>query len=423
MHASWLAGEGGKRKISLYDACVTDVINSYIQCAKRLGYTTGRYIGTGPTMETLLSRVESQQTPTPTNVAHLLHEAVAGTPMYAQPVLHGDKETVQRKKKGKTGTSSSHRPEYVMESKQRNHRGRPKKIRFDTQGPGISYISLQISDSDDDIGSQKETTTPLSSQRNNVFESDVPRTQWALRRMPIQSQRKCFGIVGRKNCDNILHSRSVGLVAPCIWSERMFKGKTMEQWLWFCNHDVLHTRSIKRQVKDLPPAPNVWPVARGTNISTQEIAALHQSGFRTENSMVNPQPPAGDFEEGGGSSRKKKWRHGISKEAMKKLEACNSMTVLFLDEVKRSQEHVVFRVLTENRYEIHIKESPTCTCPDFQKRENTNKSFLACKHMYYVYTKVLGLEPKEHMIIHQPHLSSMDIAFILGQPRRISPSI
>ena len=30
VHASWLSGEGGKRRLSLYDACVTDVLNSYI---------------------------------------------------------------------------------------------------------------------------------------------------------------------------------------------------------------------------------------------------------------------------------------------------------------------------------------------------------------------------------------------------------
>lgn len=34
VHACWLSGEGGKKKISLYDACVSDVLNSYIQCAK-----------------------------------------------------------------------------------------------------------------------------------------------------------------------------------------------------------------------------------------------------------------------------------------------------------------------------------------------------------------------------------------------------
>ena len=46
VHASWLAGEGGIRKISLFDACVTDVINSYMQYAKYLGFETGRYMGT-----------------------------------------------------------------------------------------------------------------------------------------------------------------------------------------------------------------------------------------------------------------------------------------------------------------------------------------------------------------------------------------
>ena len=95
VHASWLAGEGGIRKISLFDACVTDVINSYMQCAKYLGFETGRYMETGPDMEALLRRVSMGRTPSSTLVANVMQTAVSGTPLFQQPVLHGDKETVQ----------------------------------------------------------------------------------------------------------------------------------------------------------------------------------------------------------------------------------------------------------------------------------------------------------------------------------------
>ena len=93
VHASWLFGEGGKKKISLYDACVTDVLNSYIQCAKRLGYMTGRFIGSGPSIESMLARTSNNQTPSPANVAQVVHGAVAQTPMFEEPKLHRDKET------------------------------------------------------------------------------------------------------------------------------------------------------------------------------------------------------------------------------------------------------------------------------------------------------------------------------------------
>lgn len=100
------------------------------------------------------------------------------------------------------------------------------------------------------------------------------------------------------------------------------------------------------------------------------------------------------------------------------------MVGTFLEEVVISPgQHVAFRVLTENSYEVHIKAEPSCSCPDFQKRDTMHKCFVACKHMYFVYVHILGLQPKEHMAMHQPTLSIMDITFILGQQRNILPAV
>ena len=99
MPARWLAGEGGKRKLSLYDACVNDVLNAYIQCAKRLGYTTGRFIGSGPSMDSMMASARTRESQNPTFVANMLKGVVANNPMYEELIVQGDKETVQRKKK------------------------------------------------------------------------------------------------------------------------------------------------------------------------------------------------------------------------------------------------------------------------------------------------------------------------------------
>ena len=89
--------------------------------------------------------------------------------------------------------------------------------------------------------------------------------------------------------------------------------------------------------------------------------------------------------------------------------------------IVKHNQHVVFKILTQEFYDVHIKEEPMCTCPDFQHCEMEKKSFLACKHMYFVYTRVLGLHHNQHMIIHQPALSERDLTFILSQARQISP--
>lgn len=332
VHSSWLSGKGGKKKLSLYDACVTDVLNSYIQCAKRLGYMTGRFIGSGPSMESMLARTRNNQTPSPANVAQVVQEAVASTPMFEKPNLNGDKESVQRKRAhiGGTENFSSHRPEFFMESRQRKARGRPRHL-FQEEEKFEQNI---------------ENSNVAGEERGPMLveEIEVPREQWALRRMPSHCERKCFGKVGRKNCNNKLQSRDIGLVAPCFWSERAYKDTSITQWLWFCNHEVQHTNAIQKQVKSSPEVPFFWPIAKGTNISNEELSSLRKAGFQVSffQKPVQRDEPANSIPQVS-NSRKRKWRHGISKQAQKRLESAAVMEATFLEEVVSVPgKHVVF---------------------------------------------------------------------------------
>ncbi len=198
--------EGGKKKISLYDACVSDVLNSYIQCAKRLGFMTGRFIGTGPSMESMLNKVANQRTQSPSCVAKVIGEVVAGTPMYEEPTLHGDKETVQRKNKRSTEAFSSHRPGVFMESRQRKSKGRPRHIHFDD----IAIEEKQDKGMENDmqeVGHDKDIHYDPKTTSLSIQEVQVPREHWALCRMPANCVRKCFGRLGRKNCNALIQSR------------------------------------------------------------------------------------------------------------------------------------------------------------------------------------------------------------------------
>ena len=423
MHASWLAGEGGKRKLSLYDACVSDVLNAYIQCAKRLGYTTGRFIGSGPSMDSMMASARTRESQNPTFVANMLKGVVANSPMYEERIMQGDKETVQRKKKERAGVPSSHQPGYVMEARQRKIRGRPRSLQFNETLNEAVYVNDSEEDEDSHVAHGMGTKNEESSA--NIQEEKVAREKWALRRMPPNCSRKCFAMEGRKNCCNVLKSCQVGLVAPCFWSERAYKDKTIAQWIWFCNNDAGHTQVVQKQVKFSPSVPNVWPVEIGTNISKEEYVSLQQGGFKLAcfaTPQRNVRHSNSTIAERGSSNRRRKWRHGISKEAQKRLDLASSMVATFMEEKVESElKHTVFRVLTEGCYDVHIKEEPSCTCPDFQKRESAHKAFLACKHMYYVYVHILGLEPKEHMVIHQPSLTTLDLAFVLRQTRKIHP--
>ena len=292
--------------------------------------------------------------------------------MFEEPKLHGDKETVQRKRKDIGGTEdfSSHRPEFFMESRQHKARGRPRHLFQDGK-----KIERQVEDEEVIVDEVMQETC-------SVEEMEVPQDQWALRRMPSHCVRKCFGKVGRKNCNNKLQSRDKGLVAPCFWSERAYKDKSIAQWLWFCNHNVQHTNAIKKQVKSSPDVPVFWPIAKGTNVSNEELSGLREAGFQVScfQTPIQSDDPPNSTSQVPCSSRKRKWRHGISKEAQKRLETAAIMECTFLEEiVKVPGQHVVFRLLTECSYDIHIRGEPSCTCLDFQNREKSQKSFVACK--------------------------------------------
>ena len=53
-------------------------------------------------------------------------------------------------------------------------------------------------------------------------------------------------------------------------------------------------------------------------------------------------------------------------------------------------------------YTVCICKEPKCSCPDFTERLAKRQPYLACKHLYFVFLRVLGLSQNENMFIHQP---------------------
>ncbi|MCO5600620.1 hypothetical protein L7F22_054735 [Adiantum nelumboides] len=243
----------------------------------------------------------------------------------------------QRKKKGSTEPFSSHILEFFMDSRQRKPKGRPRHIHFDNIDSGEKFVQGK-EDVMQEVGNDKDnkidpTTTSLLTQ-----EVEIPREQWALPIMLANCVRKCFAKLGRKNCNTLTQSRDKGLVAPSIWSERTYQDKSIAQWLWFCNHDVKHTKVVKKQVKISIDVPTLWPVARGTNVLDEEVSSLRAAGFRIASVSTPLQtPPTTNIctstPELGSGSRKRKWRHGISKEAQNRIEASNKLDMTLLKEI------------------------------------------------------------------------------------------
>ena len=98
-HASWLAGEGFKSKIGLYDATISDLGNNLLQQSKRQAYLEGKYIGKGLGIREMRDKAESRSnvTPTPTNVSRVVEKTIRGTNMHQVPKFYEDNQIVTKK--------------------------------------------------------------------------------------------------------------------------------------------------------------------------------------------------------------------------------------------------------------------------------------------------------------------------------------
>ncbi|MCO5576773.1 hypothetical protein L7F22_030593 [Adiantum nelumboides] len=107
-------------------------------------------------MHTFLQRVN--QTPSPYVVAWAVQGVVARTHFYEVPMFHGDRETIQEKRSNTNFATSSHKPGYVMESRQRREHGHPRKISFLVDGDEGKKFDVNLKSTGDDIPTRSDAT-------------------------------------------------------------------------------------------------------------------------------------------------------------------------------------------------------------------------------------------------------------------------
>ena len=216
--------------------------------------------------------------------------------------------------------------------------------------------------------------------------------------------------------------------------------------MWFCPDHVLHCYVVDKQIELKPsPPPIIWPVNIGTNLTDKEVETLLEGGYQVEQQFNNGACPSHNQTNVASSSTKTgnnnphstssgsvmmrngirvKYRTSISEEVEKKITLALKMKARIIEEVCRSEHiHEIFKVESKGDnahigiYDVHVKDEPSCTCPDFVDRESKKKPYLACKHLYFVFLRVLGLSQNENMFIHQPILSNRDLYNALSRPR------
>ena len=208
--------------------------------------------------------------------------------------------------------------------------------------------------------------------------------------------------------------------------------------MWFCPYDVLHTWHVDPNIIDKPTYPDVWKVDIGTNITSEETEKLLKAGFNVEVQLSQVVGSSGlgesfaqatkrkmnigkgEKEPMSNTTRSSKWRHSISQEAEKRISKAQSMLAIVINESEMEPApHSIFHLVCESgqEYFIHIMEKPWCNCPNFMGRDTREKSYIARKHIYFVYLRVLGLNKIQDMEIHQPTPSQADVYKMLSRPQ------
>ena len=111
-----------------------------------------------------------------------------------------------------------------------------------------------------------------------------------------------------------------------------------------------------------------------------------------------------------------RWRSKLTKDFHDEIALGQSMHAKLVREVilVPNASHV-FHVSTEDSvhkgvtYAVTVADFPQCTCEDFQKCDNQHLTYVPCKHMYFVFFCVLGLDSVAHEFIHQAALTKAEL--------------
>ena len=214
-------------------------------------------------------------------------------------------------------------------------------------------------------------------------------------------------------CKSNIKNTGIGTVAPSFWGFRSWDNGndgghgrgSKAQYMWFCNNSVDHTWKVCNTITQCPArVPTIWPVQRGTNITNNELKMLEQAGFTIEKQEVRV-------------TQNVRYRSGVSEAAARRIASAISMEARIIGhDIIKQKQHERFHVssanseLNDDVYEVHIATNPLCTCRDFADRAAQGRPYQACKHIYFVFLRVFGLDVNHNIFIHQCKLQDDDLA-------------
>ena len=199
----------------------------------------------------------------------------------------------------------------------------------------------------------------------------------------------------------------------------------------------------RKWVISMPEIPTTWPMRRGTNLSKQEILALEAAGFQLpQQQAISPRRLFGGHNgmhllssylvpnkvdehpkiRGGKRIRRNPkapttMQANNSTFALTLTARIEKVTMVFHPRFGCILSLILGKEPQVQKYTLSILSFPTCTCPYFEemilKSLGGRGQWAYCKHMYFIFTVVCGLEGKVETFIHAPSFSFNKVKRVL----------
>ena len=454
IHNKWKQ-QSGDRGSDLYVATVDDFVRAFMQCSAYSQFLKGENPGNGPSKEELKLR-RAQRSTAKTGNPKTLHEAILKMPggdewCTRTPHLEGEEVFVSQKRKPDTAFGDereSHRPDKISISRPRVQ---TRSATLSDSPPPVTTPDSPIA-ADEDQPQLPTQDAPQQVDRYHVTaveETLCNPAQWHIARLPKTSAKACFALqaITKKKCVARSVQDGKSTVAP-TYSGLMdnYRKKRLDpREFFFCRDNI--ERCVKgtrrRWVVSVPPIPEVWPVKLGTNLTCKEILSLENAGFRlpqrkelTPSQLFQDHPlpldlasyTTPEFPDEFPTRRSGKLiRRNNKAPSTKHANNCASALSLNgkVQKLCMLPAPAFGCIVTLDsgtppkvqQYYLTISHLPACTCPNFKEMATQaigkRGQWANCKHLYYLFTVVCGLDSDSDTFIHAASFSFNEVKRVL----------
>jgi hypothetical protein len=197
-------------------------------------------------------------------------------------------------------------------------------------------------------------------------------------------------------------------------------------YVWFCLSKAC-VEKRHQSAPEQPLLPGTWPVAKETNMSTEEVEQLLQAGFVAEMKELNAQSEDEETTHAQNADeaavpimrweRKYKRSNMESKDKRKVALRAEHISDNGLLNVARTFVEGEFSktwLITVNdekeglMHKVTFSQYPECSCRAFEALKTGKKAYLSCQHLKAVLHMELGI-PYNNTIIDAPTLSKKEV--------------